>query len=490
VLSIPTHRDNQRIDLPDRVYKNELGKYQAVVEELKARHQKGQPVLLGTVSIEKNELMGQLLTQAGVPHNILNAKNHEREAEFIAQAGRKGSVTVATNMAGRGVDIILGGNPPEAKEAEEVRALGGLHVLGTERHESRRIDNQLRGRAARQGDPGTTQFYVSMEDDLMRIFGSERMRTTMDRLGLPDNEAIENSLLTRSLESAQKKVEGHNFDIRKHLLEYDDVLNKHRTVIYKKRRELLELVARPSEEGERESKRKLMEIIQSQIESLVAYHLASEDVSTWDMGALEAALKTIYPESVDAASRLPSALKVAEESGDVLAARTELVGALMELARESYATVENAIGDVSMMAEIEKVVMLRSIDDLWIEHLETMDHLRKGVGLQGYGQRDPLVEYKKEAYRLFHEFLARVNERVTRTIFKVQIARETAEQELRQMAPMARPIELSGPSKEGDEVASSPSTGNDRPDVAFKDVGRNDPCPCGSGKKYKKCHGA
>lgn len=482
VLTIPTHRDNQRKDLGDRVYKNELGKFNAVVEEIKLRHQKGQPVLVGTVSIEKNELMSELLTRAGVPHNILNAKNHEREAEFIAQAGRKGAVTVATNMAGRGVDIILGGNPPEVKEAEEVRALGGLHVLGTERHESRRIDNQLRGRAGRQGDPGTTQFYVSMEDDLMRIFGSERMRGTMDRLGLPDNEAIENSLLTRSLEAAQKKVEGHNFDIRKHLLEYDDVLNKHRTVIYKKRRELLELASKPTEEGERESKRKLLEMLQSQIESLAAYHLASDDVSAWDLPALEAAAKVIYPESMEVVSRVQAAIKAAEAKEDVLAARTELVEKLMELTREAYAVVENAVGDSSMMAEIEKVVMLRSIDDLWIEHLETMDHLRKGVGLQGYGQRDPLVEYKKEAYRLFHEFLARVNERVARTIFKVQVARETAEQELKQMAAMARPVELSGPAKEEGGHATSDQK-------VFKDVGRNDACPCGSGKKYKRCHG-
>jgi preprotein translocase subunit SecA len=244
VLNIPTHRNNQRKDLTDRVYKTELGKYQAVVQEVKLRHEQGQPILIGTVSIEKNELVGELLKQANIPHNVLNAKNHEREAEFIAQAGRKGAVTVATNMAGRGVDIILGGNPPEAKEAEEVRALGGLHVLGTERHESRRIDNQLRGRSGRQGDPGTTQFYVSMEDDLMRIFGSDRMKTTMDRLGLPDNEAIENRMLTSSLEAAQRKVEGHNFDIRKHLLEYDDILNKHRMVIYKKPVDLLRYLVR------------------------------------------------------------------------------------------------------------------------------------------------------------------------------------------------------------------------------------------------------
>jgi preprotein translocase subunit SecA len=497
VLSIPTNRENKRKDLTDRVYKTELGKYQAVVQEVKLRHEQGQPILIGTVSIEKNELMSELLKQAGIPHNILNAKNHEREAEFIAQAGRKGAVTVATNMAGRGVDIILGGNPPEVKEAEEVRALGGLHVLGTERHESRRIDNQLRGRAGRQGDPGTTQFYVSMEDDLMRIFGSDRMKTAMDRLGLPDNEAIENRMLTSSLESAQRKVEGHNFDIRKHLLEYDDILNKHRTVIYKKRRELLELIAQPTHEGERVSKAKINEIVQSEIETLVAYHTSAEDPGTWELDKLEELMKTMVPDTVPVSERLHVARQSMEGKEDLVAIRTELVTRILEVVKEAYAKVEESVGDSVLMADIEKTVMLRSIDDLWIEHLETMDHLRKGVGLQGYGQRDPLVEYKKEAYRLFHEFLARINERVTRTIFKVQITREVAQQ---QIIPTQN-VQLSGPSKEGDqnllsnepaalEAPSSSTSTPSTPDFKLKDVGRNDVCPCGSGKKFKKCHGA
>ncbi len=488
VLNIPTHRDNQRRDMSDRVYKTELAKYEAVAEEIKIRHQKGQPVLVGTVSIEKNELMSELLTRKGVPHNILNAKNHEREAEFIAQAGRKGSVTVATNMAGRGVDIVLGGNPPEAKEAEEVRSLGGLHVLGTERHESRRIDNQLRGRSGRQGDPGTTQFYVSMEDDLMRIFGSDRMRATMDRLGLPDNEAIENKLLTRSLEAAQRKVEGHNFDIRKHLLEYDDVLNKHRTVIYKRRRELLELASQATQEGVRLSKQKVMEMVQSEMEGLVAYHTSTEDMTLWELDTLEALLGTIFSETAPMHERLAAIKTTVQGKEDAVAARTELLELIQNAIKEAYEKVEEAVGDSVVMGDIEKMVMLRSIDDLWIEHLETMDHLRKGVGLQGYGQRDPLVEYKKEAYRLFHEFLSRVNERVTRTIFKVQVARQVAEQEVSQMPTMARPVELSGPMKEmeGPAILHAPRT---IPDRAFKDIGRNEICPCGSGKKFKKCHG-
>lgn len=489
VLSIPTHRGNQRNDLTDRVYKTELGKYQAVVEEIKMRHEKGQPVLVGTVSIEKNELMSELLTRANVPHNILNAKNHEREAEFIAQAGRKGSVTVATNMAGRGVDIILGGNPPDAKEAEEVRSLGGLHVLGTERHESRRIDNQLRGRSGRQGDPGTTQFYVSMEDDLMRIFGSDRMKSTMDRLGLPDNEAIENSILTRSLESAQRKVEGHNFDIRKHLLEYDDVLNKHRTVIYKKRRELLELASQATQEGVRLSKTKVMEMVQLEMEGLVAYHTETDDMTLWDLEKLGALLGTIFPETAPMHDQLALIKTSTQGKEDAVAARTELLQLILNMIKEAYEKVEEAMGDSAMMGEVEKVVMIRSIDDLWIEHLETMDHLRKGIGMQGYGQRDPLVEYKKEAYRLFHEFLSRVNERVTRTIFRVQVAREVAEQEVRQMSTMAKPVELSGPAKEAEEAAAvAPQEG--APDRLLRHTGRNEMCPCGSGKKFKKCHGA
>jgi len=480
VLSIPTHRDNQRHDLPDRVYKNEIGKFRAVAREIKARHERGQPVLVGTVSIERNELLSELLRQEGIPHNMLNAKQHEREAEIIAQAGRRGAVTVATNMAGRGVDIILGGNPADPVEAEAVRALGGLHVLGTERHESRRIDNQLRGRSGRQGDLGTTQFYVSMEDDLMRIFGSDRMKSTMDRLGLPEDEPIENKLLTKSIEAAQRKVEGHNFDIRKHLLEYDDVLNKHRTVIYRRRRECLELAAQATEDGERPSKQKVLETVESEIESLVAFHTAFEDPEAWDLAALEQAVKMVLPESTPIGESLSASREALQSKEDLATRRTHLIENVMVLARQAYATVESAVGDPVMMGEIEKGILLRSIDDLWIEHLEAMEHLRHGVNLQGYGQRDPLVEYKKEAYRLFHTFLASVNERVARTIFKIHIAKETAEHAMRSLgSPLVDLQATSYPptGKAGKLQASSPK------------VGRNDPCPCGSGKKYKKCHG-
>ncbi|QQR60690.1 preprotein translocase subunit SecA [Candidatus Uhrbacteria bacterium] len=485
VLSIPTNKDNQRIDLPDRVYKNEIGKFRAAVREIKMRHETGQPVLVGTVSIEKNELLSELLRQEGVPHEVLNAKNHAREAEIIAQAGRKGAVTVATNMAGRGVDILLGGNPPTQEEADEVRKLGGLHVLGTERHESRRIDNQLRGRSGRQGDPGSTQFYVSMEDDLMRIFGSDRMKSMMERLGVPEDEAIENKVLTSSLAAAQRKVEGHNFDIRKHLLEYDDVLNKHRMVIYKKRRDLLKASMERTENNESPLKPLIMEMVEGEVEQMVSFHTSAENAADWDLDQLAEAASAILPKGVDVRGQLQAASENKDGRENLVLMRTALVETLLKLAREAYEALSKQAGDPGLQAEVEKAVAVRALDDLWIAHLENMDYLRHGVGLQGYGQRDPLVEYKREAYRMFHGLLGTLNQRVASTIFKVQIARETAEEELRRLQSQAKPIELSGPQKETESV-SVPSSEEKK---AMGDVGRNDPCPCGSGKKYKKCHG-
>jgi preprotein translocase subunit SecA len=485
VLSIPTNKDNQRIDLPDRVYKNEIGKFRAAVREIKMRHETGQPVLVGTVSIEKNELLSELLRQEGVPHEVLNAKNHAREAEIIAQAGRKGAVTVATNMAGRGVDILLGGNPPTQEEADEVRKLGGLHVLGTERHESRRIDNQLRGRSGRQGDPGSTQFYVSMEDDLMRIFGSDRMKSMMERLGVPEDEAIENKVLTSSLAAAQRKVEGHNFDIRKHLLEYDDVLNKHRMVIYKKRRDLLKASMERTENNESPLKPLIMEMVEGEVEQMVSFHTSAENAADWDLDQLAEAASAILPKGVDVRGQLQAASENKDGRENLVLMRTALVETLLKLAREAYDALSKQAGDPGLQAEVEKAVAVRALDDLWIAHLENMDYLRHGVGLQGYGQRDPLVEYKREAYRMFHGLLGSLNQRVASTIFKVQIARETAEEELRRLQSQAKPIELSGPQKETENV-SAPSSEEKK---AMGDVGRNDPCPCGSGKKYKKCHG-
>jgi preprotein translocase subunit SecA len=469
--------------LPDRVYKNEIGKFKAVVQEIKERQATGQPMLIGTASIDKNEILGELLKSEGIPFNILNAKNHEREAEFIAQAGRRGAVTLATNMAGRGVDIILGGNPPSAEEAEEVKKLGGLHVLGTERHESRRIDNQLRGRAGRQGDPGSTQFYVSMEDDLMRIFGSDKMKKRMDMFGLPDDQPIESRVLSRAIETAQKKVEGHNFDIRKHLLDYDDVLNRHRTVIYQKRRAVIEQAAARTQEGERETKKLVLQSVEGEIEQTVLFHTAAEDSAAWDMAEVEKACTAIFQASVDVKGRIQGIATGLQGKQDIAAKRTQIIESLMDIARQTYAEIEEKVGDSVRMAEVEKALLLHAIDMLWVEHLEAMDHLRHGIGLQGYGQRDPLVEYKREAYRLFNELLAVIDKQVAGNIFKIQVVRETAQP----AQPMAAPrnLQLSGPSK--DALASAGTSAVSRSE--FEKAGRNDPCPCGSGKKFKKCHG-
>ncbi|MBU1348871.1 preprotein translocase subunit SecA, partial [Patescibacteria group bacterium] len=483
VVTVPTNKDNKRRDLADRVYKNEVGKFKAVVREIKARREAGQPVLVGTASIEKNEILGELLKSEGIPYNLLNAKNHEREGEFIAQAGRKGAVTVATNMAGRGVDIVLGGNPPDADETAGVCDLGGLHVIGTERHDSRRIDNQLRGRAGRQGDSGSTQFYVSMDDDLMRIFGSEKMKARMEFLRVPEDEPIENSVLTRALESAQKKVEGHNFDIRKHLLEYDDVLNKHRTVIYKRRRDIITHAAEATTEGERPLARMVLEAVENEIEQVVVFHTAAEDPADWSMGEIENAVKTLLPPDMDTGSRLQVIATGMEGKVDVAAKRTALIESLYALAAEAYAKIEQDVGDMALMAEVEKALLLRATDDMWIEHLDAIDHLRKAISLQGYGQRDPLVEYKREAYRLFHELLVLIDKRVAHAVFKVRIARQAAEQGLHAGSTMR----FQGPAKTSDE-ANAPH--HSTIDPKFKDVGRNEPCPCGSGKKFKKCHGA
>lgn len=493
VLTIPTNKGTQRQDLRDRVYKNEIGKFRAAVREIKERHAKGQPVLVGTVSIEKNEILGELLKSEGVPFNLLNAKNHEREGEIIAQAGRKGAVTIATNMAGRGVDILLGGNPPVPAEAEEVRALGGLHVLGTERHESRRIDNQLRGRAGRQGDNGSTQFYVSMDDDLMRIFGSDKMKARMEMLKVPEDEAIENGLLSKALESAQHKVEGHNFDIRKHLLEYDDVLNKHRSVIYKRRRDILDLSREATQEGERPLKKMVLEAVEHEIEQLVMFNTAAEEQADWTMEDLRKAVALLL--NVEPARLDEVALATTEAEGkfDIAAKRTSLIEGFMGVAREQYAQTEQRVGDGTMMAEIEKAILLRSTDDLWIEHLDAIDHLRRAIGLQGYGQRDPLVEYKREAYRMFHNLLALVDKQVVQTIFRVQLAKQVAEEE--QKNPRSQSLQLEGPAKtqaeqrsQGASVTTTTTTSGT--DSTFKNVGRNEPCPCGSGKKFKHCHGA
>ncbi len=483
VVVMPPNKTSARADLIDKVYKNELGKFTAVVQEIKERHEKGQPVLVGTISIEKNEVLGEFLKREGIPHALLNAKNHEKEASIIAQAGRLGAVTVATNMAGRGVDIILGGTPPDKDEAEKVRALGGLLVIGTERHESRRIDNQLRGRAGRQGDPGATQFFVSLEDDLMRIFGSERMRGFMDRVGLPDDMPIENGMVSKSIESAQHKVEGHHFDMRKHLLEYDDVLNKHREVIYRKRLEILELPANDSAA----IKKMVLDMVEDEIEHVVRFHTAADDEGAWDLKEIYEVANTIFPVSDDARKQLRDIRTHAGDKKQDAEARTEVIEYLLGLAGRAYDDLERELlastnGDGSIFLEVMRGIMLRAIDTLWIEHLDSMEHLRTGIGLRGYGQRDPLVEYKREAFRMFTELTQMIVKQVVYAVYKIGIARK-AEQSLLER----QGVTLSAPAKTATSGGETVAT--EQISESMEKVGRNEPCPCGSGKKYKKCHG-
>ena len=515
VVVIPTHKPMVRADLADRIYKTEIGKFMAVAREVKEKHERGQPVLIGTISIEKNETLGALLDTEGIPHEVLNAKNHEREAQIIAEAGHKGAVTLATNMAGRGVDIILGGTPPPMmesaddsemavdqttrqlwqKEHEEVVASGGLHVIGTERHESRRIDNQLRGRAGRQGDPGSSQFYVSLDDDLMRIFGSERIKNMMERLGVPEDMPIENRMVSKALESAQHKVEGHNFDIRKHLVEYDDVINKHREVIYGLRRRILEKFSE-SEKGEADIlKEEILLMIEQEIEQVVGFHTHLEGDGDWNIPEIIEVLRTIYPVSAKTETALKEISRVGSDRALGAAERTKLINTIIEDAKQAYGAlrenIRRKIADPAAFLSIERSMMLRAIDTLWIEHLEAIDHLRQGIGLRGYGQRDPLVEYKREAYRLFQELLDLIRKQVVYSIYKVSVAVD--------MAPsmQRRNLTFSAPAKTMSE--RSASTDADMPEggqevssggtIRRTKIGRNEPCPCGSGKKYKKCHG-
>ncbi len=549
VTSIPTNLPPDRTDLSDRVYTTEPGKLRAVVADVKERHAKGQPVLIGTVSIEKNELLGELLKREGIPFSMLNAKNHEKEGEVIAQAGRKGAVTLATNMAGRGVDIILGGNPCTPAETDGIRALGGLHVIGTERHESRRIDNQLRGRAGRQGDPGSTQFYVSMEDDLMRIFGGDRTKGLLQKLGVGEDMPIESGMVTKSIEQAQQRVEGHNFDIRKHLLEYDDVLNKHREVIYARRREVLDAF----DAGEpMELKEKILELMEEEIEQVVGFHTGERatmpagsasagggmGAAAGDAAEILRVLSTIAPINPARRSELEAfanaAASAAKDKGRLVEARTKLVEAAMADVRDAYAVLDLRFPERAVLRAIERAVMLRAIDTLWIDHLAAMGALRMGIGLRGYGQLDPLAEYKKESYGMFQRLLSGVNQEIVYSFFvtahhaALQAAQEALqrpvvpanaalqgapttqaemEQQEKQLAtgehssPPAKPVlsEAEG----GGLPAGSMAAGGGvvsvnqglPPNVDLSKVGRNDPCPCGAKKedgtpkKFKHCHG-
>ena len=493
---VPTNRKMIRLDYADVVYRTEKEKFAAIVEEIKECHERGQPVLVGTISIEKSEKLAGMLNRNGIKHNVLNAKQHEREAEIVAQAGRKAAVTIATNMAGRGTDILLGGNadfmfkqvlyreenlPEERKLAvyeeiradceknkQEVLALGGLHILGTERHESRRIDNQLRGRAGRQGDPGSSRFYLSLEDDLMRIFASERVSQLMLKLGMEEGIPIEHGMVTRAIANAQKKVEAHNFEIRKQLLEYDDVMNKQREVIYQHRRAVLA--------GENLSD-DLRDMMGSIVESaLNVYCPAEQYPEEWDMKGLVEMMQGQFGVDVTQGKH---------DGGDSLrdVGRDALLEDLKSQVSEAYERKEKELGP-ELMRFLEKNFMLQVIDHHWKDHLLAMDHLRDGIGLRGYGQKDPLIEYKREGYDLFAGMMERIKSDTIERLFLVQAVREGERPAPPPPPVMSRPQPKLTLNRGEEPVSTQPvQRGDDK-------VGRNDPCPCGSGKKYKKCHGA
>jgi preprotein translocase subunit SecA len=510
---IPTNRPMIRLDRPDVVYKTKREKFDAVVEEIRERHEKGQPILVGTISIETSEMLSRKLDKRGIRHNVLNAKQHEREAEIVAQAGRKNAVTISTNMAGRGTDIVLGGNPeflalarcggskdhPEypatladfdAKcllEREEVVASGGLHIIGTERHESRRVDNQLRGRAGRQGDPGSTQFFLSLEDDLLRIFESERVAQWWDRVGVEEGEAIENRLLTRVIENAQKKVEARNFDIRKHLLDYDDVMNKQRRAFYERRRDAL---AREDVHAE------ILDMVEGAIVDMLGEHWpekGSPDLDT--VAALAAAVEAQFgvvlsPEALPRSEQAVQAL----DRDAVGRAVFDAVVAALEAKRkqcDDFAE-EYAASGYPKFEGFERDILLRILDMQWKDHLHTMDGLREGIGLRGYAARDPKLEYQREGYALFEEMNARIDTQALEIVFKFTLPQPRGEGLPREAAPAPRPLAAPrplGPVRQPAPGSVAVAGGGSRTAPVAK-VGRNDPCPCGSGKKYKKCCGA
>src|SRR5215204_5749741 len=506
VIVIPTHMPMVRTDFSDVIYRTLPEKWDAVIEEIKECYEKGQPTLVGTVSVENSELVARRLLKDKVPHNVLNAKYHEREAEIVAQAGRKGSVTIATNMAGRGTDILLGGNPDfmareflkkdeidpdeatedqwrvafeQAKrivedEHQEVVSLGGLHIIGTERHESRRIDNQLRGRAGRQGDPGSSRFFLSLEDDLMRIFAGDKVKALMQRLGMEKGVAIESGMVSKRIAAAQKSVEGRNFEARKHLLEYDDVMNKQRETIYGLRRQLMEdpdqreyLMGDPPASG----------VAYDLLSDITAQYL-NPDVSPddWDVENYKIQIKTIYDFDAD------------KEHIDIPNMTSEeVVDAIWEKLKLKYQEKEEQIGPEAMRT-YERIIMLNIIDAQWKDHLLSLDHLKQGIGLVGYGQKDPLVEYKKQSFDLFQEMLDRIDTTTIRSLFNLQIVSEEPPEALRARRGPRRPLTFTGPNQGA--AAAGEEDGKVKTVVRVQPkVGRNEPCPCGSGKKYKKCHG-
>ena len=503
VIVVPTNKPLARKDLSDAVYKTENGKFGAVVEQVKACHEKGQPVLVGTVTIEKSELLSGMLKRNGIKHEVLNAKFHEKEAEIIAQAGKLGAVTIATNMAGRGTDIMLGGNAEfmakhemkrreysdemileatgfgetdneeilEARktfselmdkykaeiapEAEKVKEAGGLFIIGTERHESRRIDNQLRGRAGRQGDPGSSKFFISLEDDLMRLFGSDRVKGVVETLGLDENEAIENKMLTNAIETSQKRVEGRNFDIRKHVLQYDDVMNQQREIIYSQRQKVL------NGDSIKDNIFKMIDDFTDEV--ILRYTGEDEDPEGWNITGLIEYLESVY---------LPKdALQLSEDEIADLT-KAGLKDMLLKTAKSYYEQREEEFGS-EMMREIERVALLRVVDSKWIDHIDAMEQLKNGISLRAYGQHDPVVEYKFEGFDMFEEMIAAIREDTLKLIYHARIEKPV------ERVQVAKPIEPAG------DGTAAPAQRK-----AKGKVGRNDPCPCGSGKKYKKCCGA
>jgi preprotein translocase subunit SecA len=551
VMVVPTNRRNIRTDSEDVVYRTEGEKFNAICEEIEKRHAKGQPVLVGTVSVAKSEVVSTLLKRRGVPHNVLNAKHHQREAEIVAQAGRKGGVTISTNMAGRGTDIILGGNAemmakhelgPEpdlpmdgeaeeafaarkedwarrlegriaelraqtAKEHEEVVGLGGLHIVGTERHESRRIDNQLRGRAGRQGDPGSSIFFLSLEDDLMRIFGSERIQGLMKMMGMKEGEVIEHRWLTKAIEGAQKKVEAHNFDIRKNLLEYDDVMNQQRRSIYRLRRMVLGFGAGiPVVEYDEDPKTKVktrreqvftwadqrehvLDLVEDLVVDMVGANCPNR-IADWNLDGLSAMVKEQFGVQMTFA---PPAGKAAE-------ARAAIEEQVYNVVEKLYRQKEEELGKdgegVSVLRRYEQWLYLQAIDQQWKDHLLSMDHLRQGIGLRGYGQKDPKQEYKKEGYEMFVQMTWRVKSAVVGNVLRLQLVRQETAEEIEQKRlaaqrrAMQRITESHADAAAGDDGEARPRAKQETVVRTQPKVGRNDPCPCGSGKKYKKCHGA
>lgn len=459
VIIMPTNQPMIRTDFPDVIYKNEAAKYRAVVQEIKNLHAKGQPVLVGTISIDVSEKISKMLQKGKVPHEVLNAKQHDREAEIIAGAGQLGKVTIATNMAGRGTDIKLG---------EGVREVGGLHILGTSRHESRRIDNQLRGRSGRQGDPGSSRFYLSLEDDLLRIFGSGRISGIMDKLGMEEDEPIEHNMISKAIENAQRKVEGHNFDIRKHLLEYDDVMNKQREVIYRQRREVL-----AGEDLVEVVKNMISDLLETVVEDFSQERRASEDWDWKDFDVRMLETFNIQPEWSEA-----------DRTGmDKDSFREKL----RELIFNAYAAQEQR-NSVPVQRHLERVVLLQMVDNLWKDHLLSMDHLKQGIGLRGYGQKNPLNEYKREGFDLFMRMIEMVKEQTVSTLMRVHVVQEDEVERLEEehRRRQAQEIQLNMGAAGVKEAEPAPQKPVKR---EIDKIGRNADCPCGSGKKYKKCCG-